>query len=64
MLSRDYRTICAVSLLIICGVIITTQDSNAQPAKKDRSVVYVRDTVYIRDTIWIKDGIHYNYDPE
>ncbi|MFM8917017.1 MAG: peptidoglycan DD-metalloendopeptidase family protein [Bacteroidota bacterium] len=64
MLSRDYRVICAVSLLIICGVIITTQDSNAQPVKNDRSVVYVRDTVYIRDTIWIKDGIHYSYNPE
>lgn len=53
-----------IRLMIICGVLLTSQDLNAQPKKNDPSVVYVRDTVYIRDTIWIKDGIHYNYNPE
>jgi len=64
MLSRTCRTILMIGLLVICCVLSATHESNAQPAKNDPTVVYVRDTVYIRDTIWIKDGVHYNYNPD
>lgn len=64
MLSINFRIHLAPLAMMLFSVLSATQVSNAQPAKKDPSVVYVRDTIYIHDTIWIKDGLHYNYNPE